>query len=381
MPTYIAKTLFGLEPVLAREIEAIGGKEIEPLNRAVQFQGDRSLLYRANYQLRTALRILVPMRSFRCRNEEELYRQIQLTDWSKLMTLQDTFAIDAVVKSSFFRHSKYPALKTKDAIADQFRSKFDQRPSVDVESPSLRINLHIFEDKASLSLDSSGNSLHKRGYRTRHTGAPLNEVLAAGMLYSANWPDYPLFLDPMCGSGTLLIEGAMIARRIPPQINRHEFGFFHWKDFDAALWQQVKKDVDAQILEECPAIVGGDKDPGALRVARRNAQKAGVSDNIELWNYEFDELPTAGENGLIIMNPPYDERMGVWDIEELYASIGDQLKQHYSGFDAWIISSSKEGLKRIGLRPSRKMTLFNGALECKYQKYELYKGSKKASKQ
>lgn len=373
----IIKTMAGLEPVLADELAALGAHNIEPVNRAVVCEGDQALLYRANLELRTALRVLIPIAEFEAHDEEELYRNIRQIDWSVHMDLDDTLAVDAVTNSRHFGHSKYTALKTKDAIVDQFRRRTGKRPNVDVHSPSLRINVHIWKDQCTVALDASGDSLHKRGYRMDAVAAPINEVLAAGLILLSGWQRDSNFIDPMCGSGTILIEAALYAYNIPPLINRQHFGFMKWKDYDADLWELLVQEARQRINGFSHQLLGFDQNFKAVKACQQNAFAAHLEGKVEVGRQRFERLKPAAEEGLLIMNPPYDERMTKGNINDFYKMIGDQLKQNFAGYEAWIISSNKEALKHIGLRPSRKMTVYNGALECKYQKYELYKGSKK----
>lgn len=375
---FVAKTLAGLEEVLEKEIIDLGGQNITPLKRAVQFEGDLELLYRANYELRTAVRILRPIARFTIKNEQELYDSIQTINWEDYMSVRDTLAIDGAVSSPYFNHSKYIAQKTKDAIVDQFRSKMGRRPDVDITNPHLRINVHIWEDECTVSLDSSGDSLHKRKYRVEQTTAPLSEVLAAGMIKLTGWNADSDFVDPMCGSGTLLIEAAMMAYNIPPQLVRKDFGFMNWVDFDARLWRQVKQDARKRQRAFKHKILGFDLDPEAIKVTRTNLKEVHLDTRVTVSQRDFAELALEEKNGgVLVINPPYGERLEEENINELYSMIGDRLKHAFSGFDAWIISSNYHAFKNIGLRTSRKIPLFNGSLECRFQKYELYQGSRK----
>ncbi|MCI4647035.1 THUMP domain-containing protein [Phaeodactylibacter sp.] len=373
----IAKTLAGLEPVLAQELEELGAQAVEPINRAVAFEGDKALLYRANLELRTALRILLPVKQGKVRTEDELYRLVRTVDWSQYMKVNDTLAVDGVTNSKFFTHSKYVALKTKDAIVDQFREATGRRPNVNVYAPRLRVNVHIFNDECTIALDSSDDSLHKRGYRLSSVEAPINEVLAAGMVLLSGWnADRPL-LDPMCGSGTLIIEAGLIATQRAPQLNREHFGFKRWPDFDEALWAQILEAAKQRVRKSPVPILGSDKDFKAMRLTEQNAMAASLEDTITVQRKKFEKLEPEVESGMILMNPPYDERLSEADIGAFYEMIGDQLKQRFTGFDAWIISSSIDGFKRLGLKSSLKIPLFNGALECRFVKYELYEGTRK----
>lgn len=372
----IAKTFFGLEEVLAEELKALGAVKIIKHNRAVSFHGDKELMYRANYQLRTALRVLKPLWKFNVRTTKSLYRSIKEYKWEKIFQVNDTFAIDAVVSSNYFKHSKYTALKVKDAIADRFRAKFDKRPSVDVDNPTIRIHVHIYEDQCTISLDSSGDSLHKRGYRSVQTMAPLNEALAAGMIMLSGWDKESEFIDPMCGSGTIPIEAALIALNIPPGYLGRKYGFEKWKDYDQELWDQVVSSVSSK-KELKFKIIASDKSPTAIEATARNIKSAKLLKHIKIELKYFDEQKPSSDKGTIVMNPPYGERLKEEAINDFYKMIGDTLKTNFSGFDAWILSANKTAMKHIGLKTSRRLTLYNGALECKFHKYSLYTGSKK----
>ena len=375
----IIKTFAGLEEVLAKEIALLGGENIRIGKRVVECEGDTPFLYRANYRLRTALRILVPIRSFMARHDNTLYRQVQKIKWNQYMDLEDTFAVDATVNSPYIRHSKYAALRVKDAIVDQFRYKTDRRPNVDVRNPSLRVHIHISNEHCTLALDSSGDALYKRGYRTDTLEAPINEVLAAGLIQLSDWQlDRPL-IDPMCGSGTIPIEAALYAYNMPAQIARRQFGFMKWRDFDANLWEDIKQEALKAQQDFNYPILGFDKNFRAIRVSQHNALAAQLEGKISFERKAFERLEAPHEEGLIIMNPPYDERLEEANIGELYKMIGDRFKQAFPGYEAWIISSNMQALKKVGLRPSKKLVLFNGPLECKFQKYELYRGSRQAA--
>lgn len=378
---FIAKTFAGLETVLQNEIEKLGAENINLLKRAVSFEGDLELLYRANYELRTALRILQPIAQFEVRNENELYESIKSIDWSKYMSHRDTLAIDAVVNSSNFNHTNYVALKSKDAIVDQFRESFGRRPSIDVDDPTLRINIHIGGTTCNVSLDSTGDSLHKRKYRVVSTVAPISEVLAAGMIQLSGWKFDRNFIDPMCGSGTIIIEAAMIACNIAPQVLRKEFAFMKWPNFDKSLLRRIKSDARLRQRPFAFKILGFDKDEEAISACRRNIQEIiALQGKIKVEQANFETLEPIPEKGLLMMNPPYDERLAEENIKELYGNIGTRMKHFYAGYEAWIISANFGALKNVGLRPSKKIPLFNGPLECKFQKYEMYEGSKKGKK-
>ncbi len=377
MQTFIAKTLAGLEPVLADELRVLGAFGIRELKRAVSFDGDTRMLYRANYKLRSALRILMPIHSFPAYNERNLYEAIREIDWSEFMRVDDTLAVDAVAQGEVFRHSQYVGLLTKDAIVDQFRDRYGRRPNVNTAAPTLRVNVHMQGTHCDLSLDASGDSLHRRGYRRDTVEAPLNEVLAAGMILLSGWNGKGAFVDPMCGSGTLPIEAAMIATATPPQQKRESFGFFRWPDFNRKLWEQVKKEADSKIQSFEFQIIAADKDVRARNAAAINIMSAGLENVIQVEKMSFEKMLPPAETGTLIANPPYDERLKMEDIAAFYKSIGDRLKQHWAGWDAWLISSNRDALKSVGLRTSKKITLFNGALECSFQKFELYEGTKK----
>ena len=375
-----ATTLYGLEPVLAEELRQMGASKIVQRSHAVDFCGDERLLYNANVSLRCALRIQKPIYKFQVRNEDELYSGVQEIDWADYFGVNDTFAVDSVVHSDYFNHSKYAALKVKDAIVDQFRNKGGIRPSVDVDNPKVRINIYINEDSCILALDSSGTSLHKRGYRLEKNEAPLNEVLAAGLVMLSEWNKESNFIDPMCGSGTIVIEAAMMAYNIPPGINR-TFGFMKWNDYNSVLWNSVRAEALSKIGGYKHKILGSDISQESIQIAKGNIARAKLQDKIELKVQSFEKLAPLSGGGILIFNPPYGERMKAENIEEFYAMIGDQLKQRFSGYDAWVFSGNKDALKHLGLRTSRKLTLYNGPLQCKFHKYSLYEGTKKTRKE
>lgn len=372
----IIKTLQGMEPVLAAELEALGATEIQQLKRAVSCEGDTRLMYRANYELRTALRVLVPFHRFQATDEKSFYKAVRAVDWSEHMHVSDTLAVQATVSSDHFRHSHYISLLTKDAIVDQFRDRFHRRPNVNLNNPSLQVHVRIHGSHCDLLLDSSGDSLHKRGYRTDVGEAPLNEVLAAGMILLTGWRGESTFVDPMCGSGTLPIEAAMIAMQMPPQRQRPSFGFFTWKTFDQKLWQEVKAAADAKITEPRFPILGFDIDSRARNAASINVMSAGLEQYVRFEKMAFERLKPPVPAGILIANPPYDERLKLEEAEAFYKNIGDQLKQVWPGWEAWLISSNMEAWKKFGLRPSRKIALINGSLECYFQKFDLYAGKK-----
>ena len=371
------KTLHNLEDVLAEEIKQLGGKDILPGNRVVYCEGDLNFLYKANLQLRTALRVLVPIAEFPIREADNIYSQALKTDWTQYLDLEQTFAIDPNVHSDFIKHSNYASVKLKDAIADCFTEKFGKRPDVNPDKPDVLFNLHIDNHRVTVSMDSSGESLNRRGYRGAGAMAPLNEVLAAGMILLTEWRGKSDFYDPMCGSGTLAIEAALIARNIPPQMMRREFGFQWWKNFDDAAWQEVKQQAEDGIRFAKCKIFASDADSRQLSVAKENIANADLDEEIELSLSDFFETKPTSESGMLVINPPYGERMEAEDINLFYKRIGDHLKHNWHGHRAWIISSNNEALKRVGLKPSKKYHLINGTLECRYHCFDLFGGKRK----
>ena len=376
----VAKTMAGLENVLAEELTAMGALNVEPLYRAVSFEGNKELMYKANYCCRTALRILKPITSFVARNELALYNNIFKIQWHEIFNINETFAIDAVTSGNYFTHSQYAALKVKDAIADEFREHFGARPSVDVEDPDLRINVHIENEKVTVSFDSSGESLHKRGYRKNVDKAPMNEVLAAGLIKLTGWKCDSNFVDCMCGSGTLPIEAAMLAMGLPAGFFRKKWGFMTWHDFDKELWQNVMLDAGAEMEEFNYEILASDRSAKAVEIARANIENAHMHYDIKLSKQDMFEMVPPEGGGIMIINPPYGERLEEKDIVTLYKGIGDALKKNFKGFEAWIISSNKDALKLIGLKPSKKIDVYNGPLECKFEKFDIFEGSYKDMK-
>jgi len=373
----IAKTFKGLEGVLAKELEELGALEVKEQNRMVEFVGDKALMYKANFHLRTALRILKPIASFKVKDEIELYNSIRTIEWDEIFSLKQTFAVDSVVNSESFSHSKYVALKVKDAIVDQFRDKYEKRPFVETEDSDIRIHIHISHDVCDVLLDSSGESLHRRGYRTKATKAPLNEVLAAGMILLSGWDKKSTFIDPMCGSGTLIIEAAMMANGIPPGIYRENFGFENWKDFDADLFEEIQEE-EFEIDNKEVNVFGSDISEIAIRIAKYNIGNASLSKKINLLIKPLEGYnPPKDAKGVVVTNPPYGERIKKNEINAFYKVLGDKFKQSYEGYSIWVISSNFEAIKHIGLHSDQKLTLFNGPLECKFLEYNIYEGSKK----
>lgn len=377
--TFIVKTIAGLEEVLAAEIVEIGGANVQTLTRGVSFEGDKRMLYKANYCLRTAQRILMPIFSFQMADEDDLYNQVTAYPWENHLTLLKTLAVDAVSSDSELSHTHYIALLTKDAIVDHFRTISNgRRPNVDTENPHVRINVHIRGSICDVSIDSSGASLHKRGYRVSNAEAPMSEVLAAGLIMLSGWNRNCHFIDPMCGSGTLVIEAAMIANNFPAGMYRKEFGFMHWPDFDQDLWNEVTAEALDKQTEFDYQIIGSDISAKNLASARANLKSARLHKDVKLIISPFSEMkPPAGDPGIVLINPPYGERIRPNDIIGLYKSIGNTLKQEFSGYQAWIISSDQRALSFIGLRPTAKLPVFNGPLECRFEHFDLYKGSKR----
>ena len=380
MMKFVAKTLYGLEAVLAEELVSLGASDIERVNRAVAFSGDKNLLYRVNYYSRTALSVLMHIADFRISSKDDLYRGGSKIDWSRYLDPDDTFSIVSVVNSRYFNHTGYPGLILKDSIADYFRKKWGRRPSVDTADPRILLNLHISNDIVTVSIDSSVVPLFKRGYRQEQAVAPLNEVLAAGILLLSGWKATTSLKDPMCGSGTIPIEAGLLACNIPPGIFRHSFGFQRWKDYDEKLFAEIKHEADIKIVSSAVKISGSDISEKAVAQARANVAKAGLQDVVSLDIADFKNLKSAEENGFIFLNPPYGERLLPAETDSLYSMIGSTLKHNFPGATAWLITSNKESLKQIGLKPAEKHSLFNGALECILLKYEMYSGTKKKLK-
>lgn len=378
--SFLAKTFYGFEPLLEKELRKLGAKNIKSINRAVSFEGDLGFLYKANLSLRTALRILMPIGFFPVKNQTDLYRAIDHIDWSKWFSADQSFIIDVTLFSDHFNHSLFVAQKAKDAIVDQFSKKEGKRPSVTTENPDIRIQLHLQGDQLTISLDSSGNSLHQRGYRIETNIAPINEVLAAGILLHSGWEGKTYFYDPMCGSGTLAIEAAMIACNIPPSLNRATFSFMNWKNFDAELFEVIRNSSLSKVREFRGHIYASDKAPSAVRKAQENIEKAGLEEYISVVRSDFFFADRPSDVPLhVVFNPPYGERLSI-DADVFYGKIGDTLKKEYQGCEAWFITANIEALKSVGLRPSRKIKMFNGKLESRLVNYELYEGSRKVSK-
>ncbi|MDR1344184.1 MAG: THUMP domain-containing protein [Tannerellaceae bacterium] len=372
----VGKTLYGLEDILAGELRGIGAKDVEAGRRVVSFKGDKELLYRSNIFCRTALRILKPIHRFKAKDAETVYNKTKEVPWEKYLSPDKTFAIDSVIHSEDFNHSKFVAYKTKDAIVDYFTEKFGERPSVRINNPDLYINIHISHTDCTLSLDSSGESLHKRGYRVEQMDAPLNEVLAAGMIMKTGWKGDSNFVDPMCGSGTILVEAAMIALGIPPGLYRKEFAFEKWLDFDRELFDRVYNDESGERRFDFKCY-GSDISPAAIEAADKNIRNAGLQKYVELKVMPFQQYSDPPKPGVMVTNPPYGERITVRDLSELYSMIGERMKHAFSGYNVWILSYHEECFDKISLRPGEKVKLMNGSLACEYRRYEIFEGKNK----
>lgn len=374
----VAKTFFGFEEILAAELRALGAQNVTQGVRMVSFDGDKGFMYKANLSLRTALKILKPIKTFTVYNEESLYNGVKSIDWSEIFLANQTFAIDSTVNSEAFNNSLFVILKSKDAIVDQFREEFDKRPSIDKDHPDIRLHVHIQKEVCTVSLDTSGDSLHHRGYRTATNIAPINEVLAAGILLHSGWRGQTNFLDPMCGSGTLLVEAAMIACNIPPNINRREFAFEKWRDWDEDLFDKIEESLLNKIKDFPYQIIGYDKAPSAIRKSIDNIRNANLEEYITVEQKDFFNSEKTTEGPLhMVFNPPYGERLDI-DLERFYREIGDTLKQSYPQTEAWFITGNMEALKFVGLKTTRRIKLFNGKIESRLVRYDIYEGSKKA---
>ena len=369
----IAKTFMGLEPTLAQELTELGANNVQTGRRMVSFTGDKELMYRANFQLHTAIKILKPIRHFKAQSADEVYDEVMKIDWSQYLDNDKTFAVDSVVFSEEFRHSKFVSYKVKDAIVDQFRERTGKRPNISVANPDIRLNMHVAEDQCTLSLDSSGESLHRRGYRQESVEAPLNEVLAAGMILQTGWKGDIDFIDPMCGSGTLLIEAGLIAQNMSPGVFRKEYAFEKWNDFDPDLFDEIYND-DSREREPHCHIYGYDVDIKAVNTARLNVKAAGLSSLITIEQADFKDFKQPQQKAIIVTNPPYGERISTPDLIGTYRMIGERLKHAFQGNEAWVLSYREECFDAIGLKPSIKIPLYNGSLECEFRKYQMFEG-------
>lgn len=376
MITIVVKTFFGLEEVLQEELAELGYKETEKLNRAVRLRGTWKDVYYLNLHTRCALSILVELLTFQLRTEEDLYKEASKIDWTELFSVDKTFAIKGAVNSTLFKHSQFPFLLVKDAVADAFRDKLNDRPDVNVKTPQVVIDLYVREKEGTLSVNTSGLPLFHRGYRQSTGEAPLNEVVAAGLIRLSGWDRKSTFIDPFCGSGTLLIEAALLASGIPSSIERTHYAFKNLKNFDSATWNEITESV-RHIVKSLPCtIVGSDIDPDMAMKARRNLRAFSFGRFVEVTVDSFDAITVPEGPGVLICNPPYGERLDA-DVQELYAAMGDFFKNSMKGYDCWVISSSEAGFKSLGLRPDRRIRLYNGDLECSFRKFSIYDGSKK----
>lgn len=374
--TITVKTFYGLEQVLLEELTELGYRDAIALNRAVQLTGTWRDVYYLNYHLRCALTVLVQIGQFTIRKEDDLYRECMKIDWTSYFSIDKTFAVKGAVYSDMFRHSRYPYLVVKDAIADSFRKKFDDRPNVNVKTPQVTFDVYVSRNTVTLALNTSGAPLFKRGYREETGEAPLNEVVAAGLIRMSGWDRKSAFFDPFCGSGTLLIEAALMASGLPPQLERQHFAFRNFANFDLATWESIREEAGTRVTGLPCVIAGSDISAEMVTKARRNLRRLPVGRFVETRVEDFEEAKRPAASGVMISNPPYGERMGD-EIEELYERVGNWMKAEMKGFDCWILSSNEEALKRVGLKPDRKLRVFNGDLDCSFRKFAIYEGSKK----
>jgi len=373
-------TFFGLEEILAKELLHLGGKEITPFKRGVSVVGDIGFLYKINLCSHTALKIVIPIIKFNANNENEFYDNIKKIDWERFISVTDSIMIESVLNSDLFTHSLFVSQKTKDAIVDRFRERTGKRPDVDLIFPAFKLYIHVFKNEVTINLDSSGDPLYKRGYRSDINDAPMKEVLAAGLVKLSGWERHIELIDGMCGAGTIAIEAALWANNIPPGYYRPNFTFMKWHNYDEKLFETIYESCISKIKNEPVNIIANDIDELTVKKAITNTKNAKVDDVVTCVNHSFFDLNPSRKGGVVILNPPYGERLEVQEIEKLYKEIGNKLKKDFQNYNAWIITSSPEAIKSIGLRPSRKIQIYNGSLECRYLKFELYGGSKKASK-
>jgi len=376
----VAKTFFGFEDILAQEIRELGGKNVKTGNRVVTFEGNRELMYKANIWLRTAVSILIPIDSFRFKDEKDLAKKLHEIRFSTYFSVNKTFAVKGAVNSDMFNHTQYPMLLLKDAIADHFRDSFGKRPNVELKKPNVVFDLHIKDNECTVSLNASGAPLFQRGYRTKIGEAPLNEAVAAGLILRSGWDKKSDFVDPFCGSGTIVIEAALIAAGIPPLTERKTFGFKHWKDFDQQLWESIQAEIPRLPIKN-PGfkIIGSDIDGDMVKIARENAQGLPIKNIVSFECKDFKDQNNDSNNGVIITNPPYGERLEMNDeeIDLMYKGIGDMFKHSFPGFNCWVMSSNLDAFKCIELKPNKKIKVFNGQLECDFRMYEIFKGKLK----
>jgi len=373
-------TFFGLEEILAKELLHLGGKEITPFKRGVSVVGDIGFLYKINLCSHTALKIVIPIIKFNANNENEFYDNIKKIDWERFISVTDSIMIESVLNSDLFTHSLFVSQKAKDAIVDRFRERTGKRPDVDLIFPAFKLYIHVFKNEVTINLDSSGDPLYKRGYRSDINDAPMKEVLAAGLVKLSGWERHIELIDGMCGAGTIAIEAALWANNIPPGYYRPNFTFMKWHNYDEKLFETIYESSISKIKNEPVNIIANDIDELTVKKAITNTKNAKVDDVVTCVNHSFFDLNPSRKGGVVILNPPYGERLEVQEIEKLYKEIGNKLKKDFQNYNAWIITSSPEAIKSIGLRPSRKIQIYNGSLECRYLKFELYGGSKKASK-
>jgi putative N6-adenine-specific DNA methylase len=373
----VIKTYAGLEEDLAQELQNKLGLKAQIGRRIVTVKGDLHDVYLINLHIGNALRVLVPIVEFQAFNDKQLYKKAMDFPWEDWIDANDTFVIDPVIHSTIFTHSQFAALKVKDAIVDRFKEKYDERPSVDKRKPTLRINLHIDEKKVSLMADSSGTSLHQRGYKKFFHPAPISEVLAYGILSKIGWKNHPVVVDPMCGSGTFISEAGMIEGGLPPNFYRNWFGFMNWKTYDEFEWNNILNQAKMAKKPIEKSYFCHDISSEFVDKTKQNIESAGLAQYVNISELDFLNSSPPAKNGILIFNPPYDERLGLADTKEFYKGIGDTLKTNWKGWEAWMITSNLEALKFVGLKPSRRIILFNGPLECRLVKYELYDGSKK----
>lgn len=371
----VAKTLDGFEGVLEKELRQLGAQDIKPLKRAVSFKGDTGFLYKANLWLRTALRILKPIAGFEVNSQEEFYNRIKKLPWEKWLSENQTFRVNATIHSELFTNSQFVELRTKDAIVDRFRERTGQRPSVQLQFPDLYVQIHLNGNRVTVSLDASGEPLFKRGYEREAGPAPINEVLAAGILLMSEWRPPLTLLDPMCGSGTFLIEAALIGRNLPPCIYRKDFAFMKWADYDAALFELIKESAFKKAKDGDLPIFGSDNNGWVLEKCASNLERALFDEDVRIRRADFLERTPPAPNGIVVMNPPYDIKIHS-NNEALYKGIGATLKHQYTGWTAWILTGDLESVQHIGLKPSRKIKLKNGALDVLLLKYEMFAGKR-----
>ncbi len=377
----VAKTFFGLEDVLYQEVVDLGAKNVRRLNRAIEFDCDMAMLYKANLKLRTALSVITPIYKFKAKTNDELYKAVLDFNWAGVFNLHQTFSVHAVVNSTFFDHSQYVALKAKDAIADHFRKKYNQRPNVDRRFADVRLVLHVNQDSFSVNIDTSGKALFQRGYKTELTEAPLNEVMAAGIILMSGWDKQTPFYDLMCGSGTILVEAAMIAANYPAGMMRKRFGFQNLKNYDASLWKSIVDEATSEINRDIPPIYGNDIDEEVIAICKQNISNTSFKHHIKLKCSDFMDYRPKTKTGLIITNPPYDARLKSENIHLLYENLGNKLKNDFLNYQCWVFSGNIKALKSVGLKTSKRIKLLNGAIESRLNLYEMYEGSKKAKYQ